>query len=248
MDKFSRIGLTIFGIIASVIFIFGFRNLSQAIKNVNHKRCVEAFGTAEKKVKSDIAELKINIKNKSESFENLYRKRVEDKQKVIDFIKGCGITDKEIISITVKSDNKGEKENEWGGTTTSNQETYYSSEDSILIRTTDFDKIEKIKNQIIQLAAKDVIVSYKYKYKILEPERLRAEMMTLAVKNARANAEALVQPLNKTIKDVNRISCNKYDMSIIKETQNDRYSSSDNDNDTINKKVRVDVTAEFSLQ
>lgn len=216
---------------------------------MNNRKCISVSGFAEKKVKSDIAELKINIKNKSEDFEKLYKKRVEDKQKVIDFLKACGITEEEIISITVKSENKGEKEDNWGNTQIANQETYFSSEDRVFIRTSNFDKVDKIKNQIIKLASEGVITSYKCKYKILEPERLRAEMMSLAAKNAQSNAELLVQPFNKTIKDLDRISCGRYNISISRETDNNgSYYDTEKSDDTINKKVRVDVDAEFSFK
>ena len=138
MDKALKISCAVI----SAVLLVGFFIISDAIRNRGKTDFVLVEGVAEKKVKSDIVEVKIAIKNKNEDLSKLYEKRMVDKQKVLDFLKKCGIEQGDIVSITAKTENLGEKEGDgWIATAISNQEKYFSSEDTILIKTNNFDRV-----------------------------------------------------------------------------------------------------------
>lgn len=243
MDKTLKISCAVI----SAVLLIGFLIMSDAIRNRGQTKLVSVEGTAERKVKSDIVEIKIAIKNKNEDLAKLYEKRMADKQKVMDFLKMCGIKQAEIVSVTAKTENLGEKEGSWGiATAISNQEKYFSSEDTIFIKTNNFDNVEKLKNEILLLAAEGIVISYKCKYKILDLQNIRAELLTEAAKKAEQNAEILLKPFGKKIKKIQHID-GSWHMNIMNETQNSTWSSweRDGNNSSLMKKVEQTVRAEF---
>ena len=240
MDKALKISCAVI----SAVLLVGFFIISDAIRNRGKTDFVLVEGVAEKKVKSDIVEVKIAIKNKNEDLSKLYEKRMVDKQKVLDFLKKCGIEQGDIVSITAKTENLGEKEGDgWIATAISNQEKYFSSEDTILIKTNNFDNIEKMKNEIFQLAAEKIVISYKCNYKILDLQNIRAELLVEAAKKAEKNAEILLKSFGKKIKKIQNID-GSWSMNVMNETQNNSWEKDDN-NSSLMKKVEQTVRAEF---
>lgn len=234
-------------VIISAVLLIGFWIISDAIRSGEKSEHIFVVGTAERKIKSDIVEVKIAIKNKNEDLSKLYEKRMADKQKVLDFLKMCGIEQTEIVSITAKTENLGEKEGSWGITTTiSNQEKYFSSEDTIFIKTNNFDNVDKLKNEILLLAAEGLVISYKCKYKILDIQNIKTELLAEAVKNAEKDAKILLKPFGKKIKKIHNID-SRWDMDIMNETQNSAWSSweKDGNNSSLMKKAKQRVLAEF---
>ena len=62
MDKTLKISCAVI----SAVLLIGFLIMSDAIRNRGQTKLVSVEGTAERKVKSDIVEIKIAIKNKNE--------------------------------------------------------------------------------------------------------------------------------------------------------------------------------------
>ena len=192
MDKTAKVTFIV-GLFVSVVFLWGFKIISKAIKNSGQHISILTAGSAEKMVKSDIVEVKITIKNKDEDFSKLNEKRIADKQQVLDFLKTCGLDEKDIISVTIKSENRGEREKR-GSIKISHKEQAFAAEDTVFIRTKNFESIDNMKKQIIQLASKGLIISYNCVYKLLDLESIKAELMKEAAKNAERDANILLSP------------------------------------------------------
>lgn len=244
MDRTVKITFVV-GLFVSLVFLYGFKTISRAIKSNGQPINISISGSAEKTVKADIAEVKIVIKNKDENFSKLYDKRVADKQKVLDFLKTCGLDEKDVISVTVKSENRGERANSWGGVKISHKEKAYSAEDTIFIRTKNFESVDNIKNQIIHLASKGIIVSYECIYKILNLEDIKAELLADAAKNSEKNANILLAPFNKKVKKLLSIHNHSSDLSVKEETAVSRWESTES---SPTKKVKMSVSASFSYE
>ncbi len=239
MDRTIKITFIV-GLFVSLVFLYGFKTVSKAIRYSNQHVSVSTSGSAEKIVKSDVAELRIFIKNKDESFSKLNEKRVADKQAVLDFLKTCGLDEKDVISVKIKSENKGEK-----GTKISHKEQNFGSEDTVSIRTKNFEAVDKIKNQIMELASKGVVASYKCVYKILNLDSIKYTLMAEAAKNAEKEANALLAPFKKRVKKI--ISLHSYsEPSVMNETSDYRWDSSGEN--SLMKKVKMNVSANFSYE
>lgn len=244
MDRTVKITFVV-GLFVSVVFLWGFKTISKAIKSSNQHISISTSGSAEKTVRADLAEMKITVKNKDEDFSKLYAKRVADKQKVLDFLKTCGLDEKDVISVTVKSENRGERENSWGGVKISHQEKAYAAEDTIFIRTKNFESVDNIKNQIIQLASNGVIASYECIYKILNLEDIKAELMANAAKNAEKDANTMLAPFNKKVKKLLSIHNYSSNLSVKEETAVSRWESTES---SPMKRVKMSVSASFSYE
>ncbi len=240
MDKTVKI-IFVVGLFVSLVFLYGFKTVSKAIRYSNQLVSVTTRGSSEKIVKSDIAELRIFIKNKDESFSKLNEKRVADKQTVLDFLKTCGLDEKDVISVTIKSENKGEK-----GPKISHKEQNFGSEDTVSIRTKNFEAVDKIKNQIMELAAKGVVASYKCVYKILNLDSIKYTLMAEAAKNAEKEANALLAPFKKRVKRVISLHSYSSEPSVMNETSDYKWDSSGEN--SLMKKVKMDVSANFSYE
>lgn len=240
MDKTVKVTFIV-GLFVSVVFLWGFKTISNAIKSTGQRISISTSGSAEKIVKADIVEAKIVIKNKDEDFSKLNEKRISDKQQVLDFLKTCGLDEKDVISVKIKTENRGERENAWGGIKISHKEQAFAAEDTIFIRTKNFESIDNMKKQIMQLASKGLIISYKCVYKILDLEKIKAELMKEAAKNAEKDANVLLSPFNKKVKKLLLIYGSS-EPSVMNETgQSDGESS-------MMKKVRQKVSAAFSYE
>ncbi len=239
MDKAVKITFVV-GLFVSVVFLWGFKVLSKAIRYSNQQVIVATNGSAEKIVKSDIAEVKIFIKNKDENFTKLTEKRVSDKQKVLDFLKTCGLDEKDVISVKIKSENKGEK-----GAKISHKEKNFGSEDTVFIRTKNFEAVDNIKNKIMDLASQGVVASYKCVYKILNLDNVKYALMAEAAKNAEKEANALLAPFKKRVKKV--LSLRSYSDPLVKNETAD-YGWDPSGENSLMKKVEMDVSASFSYE
>ena len=247
MDDSLKLGCTV-GLVVAISIASGLWCVGKAIKTQNQIENVSTSGTAEKKIKSDIVEVKLTIKNKNEDLNKLYEKRIADRKNVTEFLESCGINREDIVSLTAKSENLGEREGSWGQLIVSNQEKYFSTEDTLFIKTKNFEAVDKMKDGIMQLAGKGIIISYKCKYKILDLKSIRTELVAEAVKDAEENAKNLVRPFHKKIKSVYQIYDNG--MEVMNETQNSTWSSweRDGDHSSLMKKVSMRVNASFTFK
>lgn len=239
MDKTVKITFIV-GLFVSLVFLYGFKTVSKAIRYSNQHISVSTTGSAEKIVKSDIAEMKIFIKNKDENFTKLNEKRVKDKQAVLDFLKTCGLDEKDVISVKIKSENRGEK-----GPKISHKEQNFGAEDTVFIRTKNFEAVDAIKNQIMDLASKGIVASYGCIYKILNLDNVKYSLMAEAAKNAEKEANVLLAPFKKRVKKI--LSVHSYsNPSVMNETSDYRWDSSGES--SLMKKVKMNVSASFSYE
>lgn len=245
MDKTVKVTFIV-GLFVSLVFLYGFKTISKAIKHSGYPINISTTGSAEKIVKSDIVEMNIVIKNKDEDFAKLNEKRIADKQQVLDFLKTCGLDEKDVISMNMKTENRGEREGVLGLVKISHKEQAFASEDTVFIRTKNFESVDNIKNQIMQLASKGLIVSYKCVYKILNLENIREELMKEAAKNAEKDANILLSPFNKKVKKIHSISSYSSDTKIMEETSFSVWQSSGES--TLMKKVKQNVSIDFSYE
>lgn len=248
MDKTVKVTFIV-GLFVSVVFLWGFKTISKAIKSTSHSISISTSGSAEKIVKSDIVEVTIAIKNKDENFSKLNEKRVADKQQVLDFLKTCGLDEKDIVSVNIKTENRGERQNGWGGIKISHKEQAFAAEDTIFIRTKNFESINNMKNQIMQLSSKGLIISYNCIYKILDLEKIKTELMKTAAKNAEKDANVLLSPFNKKVKKLISIRSSS-EPTVMEETANSSWESllERNRESSLMKKVKQRVTADFSYE
>lgn len=245
-DKFSVItstfGLLIFGCIVAIgLASFGY------IKH-SDDRLVEVKGLSEKTVRADIGDMSISISNSGYvNLEDLYKKRVSDKEKVINFLKNQGITDDEIVNFSMNTSdyNEEDKTTSASGITTIDRKKFFRSDDTISIRTTQLEKIGKIKSEIVKLSSEGVLLTYNYSYKLTNFINVKLEMMKEASQNALENAKAFVEPQGVNIGRVAYLR--QGEITIRAEDESENVSSWDSqESQSANKKLRLVIRAGFT--
>lgn len=206
-------------------------------------------GLSEKIVRSDIAEMSIKFSNKKfENLDELSKKRIADKEKVLNFLKDHGITDEEIVNFSMNTsdyteETKGKSDLDTIISTKKNR--YFKSSDTFYIKTKQLEKIDVLKSDIVKLLSDDVFVTYDYSYKLTNFIDVKLGMMREASANARRNAEVFVEPQGVEIDDVAYL--NQGEITIRAEDESEDINSWQSKKDkSINKKLRLVVRAGFS--
>lgn len=223
-------------ILSAFLLSVGIYEASNIIKADNE--LIEVRGLSEKVVKSDVGEITIRIPNKNENAEELYKKIVFDKKKVLAFLKENGAEDSEIVN-----GNLNVYETEDYNSDPKNRKKYFSVDDSIQVYSKDLEKILKIKSKILELMQQKVFVSYTYSFKVTNFSEIKLSMMKEASKKARDSADAFIAPHGKKVGDV--VYLRQGEISIKAEDDNESTSGYSSESTSINKKLRLVVRAGF---
>jgi hypothetical protein len=235
--------LTCSGIIA-----FGLTGLGYfASKNIKaDSQLVEVKGLSEKIVKSDMGDVIITISNSSENLDELYKKRILDKQKVMEFLTKSGVIPEEIADISMETNEYEEEDkSSLSDLITIKKRKLFKATDKLFVRTSDLDKIDKIKEDIVKLSSEGVFVSYKYTYQLTNFTDIKMQMMREASENARKNAEAFIEPHNKGIGKVIYLKQGEITIRAENEAEDtDRWDTKEKT--SVYKKLRLIVRAGFA--
>jgi hypothetical protein len=234
-------------IICSVIVAIGFSGLGYfASRNIkSSQQLIEVKGLSEKVVKADVADVVITISNNNGNLEELYKKRTSDKQKVIDFLAKNGVIPEEIVDISMETTEcEEEDKSSLSDLITVKKRIYFKSSDKLSVRTSDFDKVDKIKSDIMKLSSEGVLVTYKYVYQLTNFSDIKIQMMREASENAKKNAEAFIEPHNQKIGKVAYLKQGEITLRAENETEDtDRWDTKEKI--SVYKKLRLIVRAGF---
>ncbi|GHT90799.1 hypothetical protein FACS1894122_02010 [Alphaproteobacteria bacterium] len=215
-------------------------------KFLGGRELVEVKGLSEKVVRADIGDALITTTANHEVLEELYKKRMADGAKVIEFLRACGVTNDEIVGSSINTTEcEDDVTSTSEGITVKNKKKYYKAEDVINVRTKDLEKIEKIKSRLVNLGASGILVKCDYSYKLTSFLNVKMEMMKEASENARKSADAAVAPHGKKIKDVVYLRQGEISIRAEGEKEDVDYWNS-KESTSINKRLRLVVNAGFS--
>jgi len=233
----------VLGALGSIIFVGGFWWLGSSISSLKRGDTIDVTGVAEKIISMDSVELQITINNKGENIVDLYKKRVSDRNKVLKFIKDCGINEQtDVIEMTTINSPQGEvKQGYWMQIS---RDQNFSSEDKIKIRSKNIAAAKNIASTIDDLSSEDMTVTAKSKYYMEDKDTFRDELLKEAVKDARCVAETIVGALGKKITGVDGIRFDQIDFRPVS-----GYSHYDYDSESNNSPIRkatAHVNASFA--
>lgn len=246
-DKFGVVCFTIGTLIASGIIATGLASLGY-LKTLDN-RIIEVKGLSEKTVRADVGEISITFSNNNYSnLEELYQKRMADKEKVMNFLKEEGVTDDEIVNYSMDTSDYSEvnKSASSDGTIKTDRQVFFRSHDTLSVKTSQLEKIAKIKMDISQLSAAGILLTYKFSYNLTNFIRIKLEMMKEASENALENAKKFVEPYDDLdIGDV--MYLRQGEVTIRADDENESVSGWDSrESKSINKKIRLVVRAGYS--
>ncbi|MDR0677065.1 MAG: SIMPL domain-containing protein [Holosporaceae bacterium] len=207
---------------------------------------VEVKGLSEKVVRADVGDIHIGISNSDTDLEELYKKRVADKAKVMEFLKNHGVIDEEIVNFSMETDEKQEEDKVTSsGVTTTKKQKYYIANDKFTVRSKDLSKIKNIKEDMVKLLSEGVFINYTYSYRLTSFADVKMEMMKEASENAKKNAEAFIKPQGIAIGKV--IYLRQGEITIRGEDETENVESwNSKESTSINKRLRLVVRAGFA--
>jgi hypothetical protein len=208
---------------------------------------IEVRGLSEKVVKADVGDIFITISNNSENLEELYKKRTADKQKVIEFLKKNGVIAEEISNVSTETNvcKEDDKSSTLSGLITEKKRKYFEANDKLNVHLTDFDKLDKIKEDIVKLSSEGILVTYSYAYQLTNFSDIKIKMMHEASENARKNAEAFIAPHNQSIGKVAYLRQGEISIRAENETEDTSYWET-KEKTSVYKKIRLVVRAGFT--
>jgi hypothetical protein len=208
---------------------------------------IEVKGLSEKSVKADVGEISITIQNSEADLEKLYKKHSANKDKVSGLLKSLGVTDEEIVNFSTHVwENEEEDKTISSGTTVAvKKRKYYKSDDKINVRSKDFEKIDKIKEEIVKLSSEGIFATYDYAYYLTNFSDIKMQMMREASQNARKSAEAFIEPHGQRVDKVVYLRQGEITIRSDGESE-DTESWNSKEKTSVNKKLRLVVRAGFT--
>ena len=206
---------------------------------------IEVKGLSEKIIDSDIAEIKITIRNTSSDMEFLYKKKKEDKQKVLAYLKDAGF-ENDIYKSDFSTYDYDDNIYENGKII--RKEKVYTASDEIFLKTTKFDQIENLKSKLSEFCVAKIALSYDCIYRLTDFKSLKLLMLNEAAKNARDSANAFLSDQRSSITGLAYLK--QGEITINSDTQsasssNSPWESEKEEKASFRKKVRLVVRAGF---
>ncbi|MBE6447362.1 MAG: DUF541 domain-containing protein [Alphaproteobacteria bacterium] len=227
-----------------IIIAAGFAWIGTSIKSLRQDNIVDVTGSAEKIIKMNAATLHIIIDNKGENISDLYKKRVNDRNKVMKFLEEQGISDKtDHIDIATINSPQGEIKRHWLNNVS--RDKNLTSTDTITIYSKNITAVKNIVSQIDNLSSDNIIVTAKCKYHIDDESSLRNELIKEAAKEALNVATEIVSPFKKRITGIKTISHQKIAFLPLSASKHDHYYYSEEEGDSATKKATLQINVKF---
>jgi uncharacterized protein len=215
-------------------------------------RYVTVKGLVERTVKSDSAIWPVTFKEAGNDLPQVFAKSEADKNGVLRFLAGEGITPQEISIGQIQVTDK--QANEYGNTQSGQR---YIVQQTVTVHSADVDKIARAGQKTAELVQEGIVIGGGYgqgiSYKFNGLNALKPDMITEATRTARASADRFAADSGSqvgSIRSANQgvFSISSADAGIVPGGSEEGVGSIDTQADSsIMKKVRVVATVDYYL-
>jgi len=250
MDQIdTRKSLIIAGVCISVAIIAGSvissRSLKKTIMFLADSKLITVTGTAEKEVKSDLAILSGTISQEGKDVKVEQAKLAEDVLKARKFFLSRGIKENELSVGPVAMEQAFKKDAD--GYDTKIKSDSYDLTQTIEIRSSDVDKIERVSGEAAEIKGLGVqFEAEAAKYFRTKTDDLKLEVYAMATENAKAMAQVLVQKNGNKLGSLSSVETGAF--KIVSADSTDPYEESSDDSTSSHKKAIATVTAVFEVK
>ena len=252
MLNFDERAIKIMAALALVIGLIGSATiLGDAISNMKRgDRFVTVRGVSEKEVKADLAVWPIRVRVTGNELAEANRAADEARKKVLAFLSANGIKPEAVASQDLRVEDRQAKDYEPGKAS-----FRYLAEYTILVRSTEVDKIKRVSQMTDKLVAAGVVLASQGNWDRSSPQfiytqlnAIKPEMMASATQSALEVANQFATDSGSSLGSIRRATQGLFTIS-----DRDRTSQGEGgDGGTagmsdLNKKVRVVVTVDYFL-
>lgn len=248
---FDDKGTKIMAALAMVIGLIGSASiLSEAIRGPKKgERYVTVRGVAEKEVKADLAVWPIQVRVVGNDLTAVSKGADDARKKVLAFLSRNSIKAEEIASQDLRVQDRQAKDYEQARSA-----FRYIVEYTILVRTTEVDKVKKISQMTDKLVAAGVVLASQGNWDRAGPQfiytqlnTIKPEMMSSATQSAREVAAQFATDSGSSVGMIRRAT-----QGLFAITDRDRTASGEGASGAgvsdVNKKVRVVVTIDYFIE
>jgi uncharacterized protein len=222
--------------------------LGSEIKDIKlADRYVTVKGLVERTVKSDMAIWPVSFKETGNDLPQVFAKSQSDKDAVLKFFAGQGVTRKEISVGQIRVTDK--LANEYSGNNTGPR---YIVEQTVTVQSGDVDKIAKAGEKTADLVQAGIVVGGSegqggIKYKFNGLNALKPDMITEATRNARDSANRFAADSGSQVGSIKSASQGVFSISAADSISTGDEGGGDSGDASMMKKVRVVATVDYYL-
>ena len=212
-------------------------------------RYVTVRGVSEKDVKADLAVWPIRVRVAGNELAEANKSADEARKKVLTFLNDNGVKLENVASQNQRVEDRQAKDYDQG------KATYrYLVEYTILVRTTEVDKVQKISQMTDKLASAGVVLSSQGNWDRSGPQfmftqlnAIKPDMMASATKSAREVATQFAEDSGSNLRSIRRASQGLFSINDRDRTTGTDGSGGGSGTSDINKKIRVVVTVDYYI-
>lgn len=212
-------------------------------------RYVTVRGVSEKDVKADLAVWPIRVRVAGNDLAEANKSADEARKKVLSFLTDSGIKPEDVASQNQRVEDRQAKDFDQGKAA-----FRYVVEYTILVRTTEVDKVQQISQMTDKLASADVVLSSQGNWDRSGPQfmftqlnAIKPDMMASATKSAREVATQFADDSGSTVKSIRRANQGLFSINDRDRTTGSEGNGGGSGTSDINKKVRVVVTVDYYI-
>lgn len=240
--------LAIFGVILAVGLMGSAFILGQQFKNLRQTGAITVKGVAEAEYQSALGTWRVTANGWGNSYENALKDNQKQLEQALNFLQQLGFSEDErkVSDVSVNPymedyyDDKGELRSRQNG---------YQSSRSIVLSSKDLAKIQKAVSAIQNLRAQNQYIDFSTPdYYLDDLQTIKRELISKATEDAYLRAEEFAKTSKVKVGVLRSASQGSFDIKSDSPVSDDSsdYGGS-YDTSTINKKVRLVVTIEYSI-
>ncbi|MEO6523361.1 MAG: SIMPL domain-containing protein [Mucilaginibacter sp.] len=209
---------------------------------------ITVTGLAEKNFTSNLIVWKGDYSRKSPDLKSAYSLLKEDEAAVSAYLKGKGISDSEVLFSSVDITKDYAKTYDAHGIITGSKLEGYSLKQSISVKSTDIDKIEKVSREITELIQKGIEMnSMPPSYYYTNLSALKIDLLAKASADAKSRAETIAKNSGSQLGKIKQATMGVF--QITGENDNESYAGGGTLNTTSrNKTASITIRIDYAVE
>ncbi len=216
------------------------------IKHIKTKDSyISVNGLADRIIKSDEATLSVMFDVEGNKFSDIKTTLSSTSAEVIAFLHKYGFTDEELVSTRDEiTDRIADRYYRYNNSSVEKPENRYSIRRTIVVKTKQVDVARQLSSHLSDLYDKDICVSISEKYSSSDPSKIRLELLSEAINDAKARASKIANASGVKTTGIKSIATGRFS---ILDADSIAREWSDGE-DTYLKRYRVVVTVSFNKE
>ena len=204
---------------------------------------ISVNGLADRIIKSDEATLALSFNLEGNKLSDVKTSLSSTSVEVINFLHKYGFTDEEVVTTNDEiTDRIADRYARYGNNSSEKPENRYSITRTIHVKTKKVDAARQLSSHLVDLYEKDICVNINSKFSTSDFSKIRLELLSDAVNDAKLRAQKIADASGTKIRGVREISTGRF--IILDADTTSTYEWSDGERSYM-KRYRIVINASF---